>query len=142
MDKEKEMIRIIEKLTRAMGKIEDEALSTGELSQLSVRQIYYLDIINKLDKPTVSELARELNVTKPTVTIAVNHLIDRGLIHKEQSQEDKRVFFLYPTEKGERISVAHNKAHEDFVIHLISKLTPEETKQFVRIFSKILDVKL
>lgn len=131
------LIKIVEKISVMMGEFEDRALNSDELSDLTVKQIYYLDSIAKLKKPTFSELAEELEVTKPTVTMAVNRLINLGYISKVQSEQDKRVYHLLLTEKGERVVSVHNQAHRDFAREISSKLSDNELEKLVKILVKV-----
>ena len=49
----------------------------------------------------MSTVARELNVTVGTLTIAVNNLVKKGYIQRMRSQEDRRVVLISLTEQGE-----------------------------------------
>ena len=51
----------------------------------------------------VSHLAKEFNVTKPTISDAVNVLVKKGLLEKEPSSVDKRAYSLILTKPGKEI---------------------------------------
>src|SRR5690554_6811707 len=97
MENNKALIKVVEKLSTMMGDFEDKALNSDELSDLSLKQIHYLDVIKKLSEPAFTDLAKEMGVSKPTVTQAVNKLIKQGYVKKEQSIEDRRVYHLLLT---------------------------------------------
>ena len=63
---------IIEKLSQSMERYETETFSNSPLSNLTPTQVHYLDAILHSKDPKVSELASYLNVSKPTVTFALN----------------------------------------------------------------------
>lgn len=138
MDEKKELTKIVEKISNILGEIEDEAFSKGELSAFTVKQIYYLDVISRTDKPTVSQLAEKLDVSKPTVTVALKKFIKRGYLRKIQSKSDRRVFFIELTEEGKKLVEIHENAHKDFACKIIQNLDDSETQQLIKIFSKLL----
>ena len=78
-------------------------LSKEEARQFSSNDYYYLTTIYYLNKPNFSQIAESLGVTKPAVSLIIKKLARMGLIEKEQSRQDKRVFYIVLTEKGNRI---------------------------------------
>ena len=60
-----------------------------------------LNIITETPGPHTSVLLAELlGVSKPMITAHLSVLIEKGYIVKQQSPEDKRVFYILPTEKA------------------------------------------
>ena len=59
---------IVDIITRTIAKMQGAALEAGAFADLSMRQITCLDLIVHLEEPTATELARMLQVTKPTVS--------------------------------------------------------------------------
>ena len=88
------LITIVERFSTLMAEREERALNNEGSSRLTVRQMYYLNIIAKMDRPTVSQMAERLSVTKPTVTTTVRKFIEEGYLKRIQSEEDRRIFCL------------------------------------------------
>ncbi|MEJ6951315.1 MarR family winged helix-turn-helix transcriptional regulator [Natronospora cellulosivora (SeqCode)] len=139
MDTCKSLVKVVEKLSTMMGEFEDKALNSDELSDLSMKQLHYLDVIKKLSGPAFTDLAREMSVSKPTVTLAVNKLIKQGYVKKEQSAKDRRVYHLLLTDKGKKLVKIHDKAHKDFASLISSKVNKRELEQLVEILHKVVD---
>lgn len=60
-----------------------------------------LNIIAETPGPhTPVMLAELLCVSKPMITAHITSLMDKGYIIKQPSQEDKRAYYILPTEKG------------------------------------------
>lgn len=60
-----------------------------------------LNIITETDGPhTSAMLAEMLGVSKPMITAHISVLSEKGYITKKQSDEDKRIFYIIPTEKA------------------------------------------
>lgn len=141
MNHQQDLIKVIEELSAMMSEFEDKALNSDELADLTLNQIHYLDIINKLEEPTFSALADMMEVSKPTVTMAVNKLIRQGYVQKVQSTEDRRVYHVLLTQKGEQVVTVHDRAHRDFASLLTHCLSEKELENLVKIFKKVIDCK-
>ena len=60
-----------------------------------------LNIITAAPGPHTSVMLAELlNVSKPMITAHLTSLSEKGYITKEQSKDDKRVYYVRPTEKA------------------------------------------
>jgi DNA-binding MarR family transcriptional regulator len=58
---------------------------------------------------TLSDLARNLNMKAPTVTVIANRLEEKGLIRRERGTEDRRQVRLYLTESGKKFAEIFKK---------------------------------
>ncbi|MER5438422.1 MarR family transcriptional regulator [Streptomyces sp. NPDC002790] len=95
-----------------------EPLSNSELAV--VKQV--------LSTPGVTggEISRRLGMRQSNVSAAVRGLVERGLVERERSAEDRRITWLLPTEKSlgavESIAVTWSKTLRS----ALSELTPEQ----------------
>ena len=133
-----ELKYLMERFTRLLAIMEDQVLTHRELSNLSIRQLNYLDLIRSFENPRVSDLSSHLRVSKPTVAIALKGLMDKGYVKKMQSNDDKRIFNIELTTKGTRINAIHDQAHEHIVRELFHCLTEKEVVVFEKLVVKIL----
>jgi DNA-binding MarR family transcriptional regulator len=130
--------QLIAILTRSFAELESQALNEGELAELSMKQLVYLDTIASLDHPTFSDLAKRMQVSKPSVTAIVGKLIQKGYIEKVQSTEDRRAFHLLLTDKGKTLSQMHENIHRRIAEHFTHALDQHELHQFARLLNKAL----
>ena len=70
--------------------LEERALITGEYKNISVNDMHIINAVGIREQKNMSTVARELNVTVGTLTIAVNNLVKKGYIQRMRSQEDRR----------------------------------------------------
>ena len=80
------MTELVDIITRTIARMQGVALEAGEFADLSMRQITCLDLIAQREEPTSTELARTLQVTKPTVSALLARLLQNGYVRKERSQ--------------------------------------------------------
>lgn len=79
----------------------DHAKATG-LSPMQIQILIFI-AYHADNLCNVSHLAREFNVTKPTISDAIKALDQKELIIKETSALDKRAYSIYLTGKGKTL---------------------------------------
>jgi DNA-binding MarR family transcriptional regulator len=131
--------QIIEILTHRIEEYERRIIEKSDLSNLSPRQLYYLDEIYHLKQPTLTELAEKIDVSKPSATALVYKLERSGYIKKIQSEEDKRSFHILLTEKGEKLAALHDGVHYRFAEIIKGILSDEETRQLLNLLEKVIE---
>ena len=95
---------------------------TGREASLTATETFCVEVIHALKRPTVNKLAEFLDISQPNAAYKVASLVKKGYVVKEQSKEDKRVFYLDVTEKfqkyykfkNEYIYTVINRAKEEF----------------------------
>ena len=55
-----------------------------EEAGFTARQIKYIDIIDRLENPNLGEIAKELQLSKPSGTVIVDNPVSRGYRLKSQ----------------------------------------------------------
>lgn len=104
----------------------EHAKSTG-LSPIQIQILIFVKY-HTLERATVSHLANEFNVTKPTVSDAVKVLSQKKLIKKTPSAADKRAYFIALTSKGQKI-IADAESFAQPIHNLVSDLSSIEQRQ-------------
>ena len=135
----KELKIIIEQLSGMMGQMEESAKEQYNYAGLTLTQMHYLEVISHLDNPNMTELASALRLSKPTVTVAVEKLIERDYLFKVQSDADRRSQHIHLTEKGKLINEMHDYGHRRIVESFQRNLTKEELDELVRLLGKIVE---
>lgn len=128
----------IAKFSRLITNAEEKTKDYSDIKDLTSTQINYLETINELNNPSITELATALGLKKPSVTIVVDRLIQKGCIYKIHSDADRRSSHLHLTDVGMQINMRHDYAH-DYLVDIISKkLNEEELKTFSKLLNKII----
>jgi DNA-binding MarR family transcriptional regulator len=137
MDTKQTFDQLIGLITRYIAQQESDRLKSGDLSELSMKQILYMETIATLGEPTFGDLARQFGVSKPSVTAIVDRLIQGGYLQRVRSEADRRVFHVHLTEKGRQLSTAHHEIHAKIARHMSEALSEAELDQFAHLLEKI-----
>ena len=130
---------IISKMSAYMGRIEEDAKEQYNFKELTLTQMHYLEMISELVNPNLTELATAMKLTKPTITVLVDKLIEKELVYKVQSDADRRNTHLHLTEKGKLINQMHEYAHRRMAEDIEKKITHEEASQLTILLEKIME---
>ncbi len=107
-----------------------------DMSKISINHIEYLEVIQNMEKPTLSDIAIEFTFSKPSVTFMVNKLIEQGLVKKVRSEADKRVFYVELTELGKLLIEIQLNIYRDFAKNLEKILGNEEVEILAGLLNK------
>jgi len=136
MNQELELVESMDKLGEITKKIQTDLLN-GELKEYTLRQLYYIELIDKKEGISVSEISKTFEVKNSTVSVAINQLIELDIVTKIQSNTDKRIYFLKLTPKGKNIMKIHEQAHKNTIKKLLESLNQNEVNNFIKIVNKI-----
>lgn len=137
----KDILDIVSELSNLFGESEEAAKEQFHLLSLTHTQMHYLETINLLDNPNITELATTLKLTKPTVKVAIDKFIEKDFLYKVQSDEDRRSAHLHLTEKGKLINQMHDYYHRRIAESFIRKLSNDELETLVGLLNKVLSEK-
>ena len=137
----KDIVDIVSELSNLFGESEEAAKEQFQLLSLTHTQMHYLETINLLDNPNITELATTLKLTKPTVKVAVDKFIEKDFLYKVRSDEDRRSAHLHLTEKGKLINQMHDYYHRRIAESFTRKLSREELETIVGLLNKVLSEK-
>jgi len=134
MDK---LVEAIAKLSREIGHLEEAAKDQFDFKELTLTQMNYLETISQLGNPNLTELSNELHLTKPTVKVAIDKLIEKDFIYRVKSDEDRRSAHLHLTVKGRLINHTHDFAHKQMAELITRKLDETEVGLLGMILEKV-----
>lgn len=108
-----------------INKVEEDTLRRSGISA-SISEVHLVDAVGRAEEATVSSVAASLGITMASVTVAVNKLVDRGMIAKEKNREDRRSVRLSLTKEGLRVYRIHKYFHRKMVRAVFSGLDDRE----------------
>lgn len=113
MDKRSDAIEtVVDVFNEAMA-IQELYLRKSKFKELSMSETHVIDAVDKAEFPSMTNVAKILNVTMGTLTTAVKKIIEKGFLIKERSKKDQRVFYLKLTEKGHEALKIHEQFHRE-----------------------------
>lgn len=119
---------------RSILKIEDEFIKRAGTPNVSSSEMHLLETIGKTKGKgrTVKEIASDLRITQPSVTAAVNRLVQKGCVERRRSTEDGRVVYIHLTRLGHKTYAVFMRFHENMVRAVAKDLGDEEKAHLLK----------
>jgi len=128
---------LLVKLFHDIIQIEEHSLKDDQFHDLSITEIHVIEAIGLGPERNMSSVARDLDITMGTLTIAINNLLRKGYVYRTRSDEDRRIVLIFLTEKGKNAYGQHSQFHDEMIKTTISKLSEEEMKVLISALENI-----
>ena len=119
--------------------IEEKALKEGSFNDVSITEVHTIEAIGMYEKKMMSEVAKNLDITVGTLTVAVNKLVKKDYVQRFKSEDDKRIVLIGLTKKGRLLYRVHDKFHKDMVRETINGMSEDETRILAEALGRLND---
>ena len=124
------MIKAMRALTRyAAAGIEDTGLGNSDFRVLEV-------LLHKGPLP-VNTIGPIVGLTPGSISIAVERLVEKGLVSRVETVEDRRVRMVALTSSGKNLIVAAFQKHAAQMRRVSSELSAEELRDFEMVLKRV-----
>ena len=98
------------------------------------------DLMAQLDKApngmTLGELSKRMMVSNGNVTGLAERLVERGLLDRRASPNDRRAQIVSLTAEGRRVFRTMARTHEDWIAELFAGLGPADIEALMTLLAK------
>ena len=108
-------------------------------NDLSIAELHIMECVGRSPdgRCTISGIAQAMEITLPTVTVAVKRLEKKGYVLKSKDENDGRVTRVKLTAQGRKMDAAHRYFHENMIRSITREMSENEVQELVRILSKL-----
>ena len=133
-----ELMEISYKLREVMFKLNPTIFK----SELTLTQLIALQYIAHTPNITLKDLADKLVIAQSSASELVDRLVKLKYVDRKISQEDRRKIVLSLTSKGQKFIEKHIEENKNLFKNLISKLSLEEQRDYLKAVQKFYKVSL
>lgn len=130
---------LLVKLFKDIMEIEGRCLVNSEFYDITYNDFHVIEAIGLQEPKSMSTVAKLMGVTTGTLTKAMDGLTDKGYVIRERSQQDKRVMWVYLTDKGKAAYAHHEEFHRKMITNIKGQLTEQETPILIYSLAKLVD---
>ncbi len=130
---------LLVKIFKDIMEIEGRCLVQGEFSDLTYNDFHVIEAIGLQEPKSMKTVANLMKVTTGTLTKAMDGLTEKGYVIRERSKQDKRVVWVYLTEKGKAAYGHHEVFHRDMIRSVKGQLNDQETTVLIYAVAKLID---
>ena len=106
---------------------------------LTTVESFCMEVIVALDRPTIAEFSKLMNLSTPNASYKINNLVKKGYLEKVRSSADKREYYLVPTQRYldyYNISYAYLSVVMDRIKARFSEEDAEKIEQMLDVISE------
>lgn len=136
-EREEHLFRVLDHLLRIRNECSCSVFSECGLSDMTVKQIAYLRLIDAEGDVTFSRLAEVTKNSKPTITEMVNKCVRMDCAYRERSPDDGRIQYIRLTGKGRAIAQAEQISLQRVIERMMAALDEHEQELLVELLEKV-----
>jgi MarR family transcriptional regulator, organic hydroperoxide resistance regulator len=106
---------------------------------ITATQLNALKLMQKVGDLSLSELSRRMSATNSSITGIVDRMVAAGLVAREQSATDRRVWKIRLTPEGRALARKIDVAPWEILQTALVALPPAELEQLIKTLSKVVD---
>lgn len=120
-------------------RVEEEFLQKNSKINLTIREMHLIECIGECanEEKTAGEIADYLKVARPSATVAIKKLEQKGYLNKSASGVDGRVVRVTLTREGSKIFRYHKRYHTNLVSEISDCFDEEEQGCLIRAINKL-----
>ncbi|MEG0291301.1 MAG: MarR family winged helix-turn-helix transcriptional regulator [Anaerovoracaceae bacterium] len=118
---------VLVNLFNEIWELEEKAIITEEFSDISNNDMHVIEAVGIGSGDKMTSIARKLNITVGSLTIAMNSLVKKGYVVRARSDIDRRVVNVKLTDKGVKAHEHHEEFHKQMVESVLKHLNEDET---------------
>ena len=122
---------VLVSLFNEIWELEEKAIITEEYKDITNNDMHIIEAVTP-EGGNMSASATRLGITVGSLTTSMNSLVKKGYVRRERSERDRRVVYIYLTEKGRSAYAHHAKFHQDMTDAALASLREEEIPLLVR----------
>jgi len=136
---EKSLNDVLVETFNSILKLEESSLKKIVSVPVTITEAHMIEAIGMQEskEATVSEIALMMNISMPTVTVAVKKLESKGFVKKEPCSKDGRRAIISLTEMGKKIDKAHGLFHKRMVRNISNQFQETEKDVLYRVITKL-----
>jgi len=137
MARDEHLLKVLEHLLMMKNECSCSIFSECGLSDMTVKQIAYLKVIDEQGDVTFSRLAEITKNSKPTITEMVNKFVRMECVYREPCRNDGRILYIRLTDKGKMIAQAEQAALRRVIERMINSLDEDELDLLIGVLQKV-----
>ena len=124
-------------LARAYASVASAVEADIARHELTTTEFGIIEALHHKGPLLLGEIQRKVLVTSGGITYLVDRLVEKGLVTRQPSPDDRRARYAVLTPAGKELIERIFPAHAAFLAHILSALTPREQAQATALLRKL-----
>ncbi len=119
---------------------EEQSFKDMGISEITLRELHVIEAVYSLldsGRNRMSEIAKYLAITPGSLTTAVNCLVKKGFLERQQSATDRRIVYIVPTSRSIEVNAIHQKFHQQMIEEITQGIEDDDIDIVIEILSNL-----
>jgi DNA-binding MarR family transcriptional regulator len=99
----------------SIQRLEQKAIAGFHPVPLTLSEVHLIEVVGKSSETSMGEIAKQLRITLPTLTAALDRLVGKGMMLRNRNATDRRRVAVLLTEAGRLAYRRHKEFHDSMV---------------------------
>jgi len=99
--------------------------------KISMNEIHVLEAIEKVEEPSMSQIAKKLHITVGSLTTSINTLYQKNYVKRERDPNDRRKVLINLTDKSHEVLKKHDEFHHEMIDSIFKELNVGEDQVLI-----------
>jgi DNA-binding MarR family transcriptional regulator len=131
---------VLDSIRRLVQSLRVAARAAESRLGLSGAQLFILQKLSAETAISVNDLAERTCTHQSSVSVVVQRLVDKGLVRREPSEQDRRRVELFLTPAARKLLTKSPAAAQDRIIAAVQAMTPASRKQLSARLAELIDL--
>jgi DNA-binding MarR family transcriptional regulator len=132
--------RLVDQLQTVMDGAESAVAKNAAVREaLSSQEIRVLRTVGRHEHCIMKKIAEGIRLSLSSVTGLIDRLVEKKLVCRDRSQEDRRVVKVELTDEGRELHTSVVESQVQFARGVLKTLSPAEQDELLSLFGKIAD---
>ncbi|GAA4778741.1 hypothetical protein GCM10023231_01620 [Olivibacter ginsenosidimutans] len=113
-------------------------MNKGDFNGITATHYNLVEYIYRKGKTTGKKLAADFGISAPAISKQVKFLLENDLLYQEQSDEDRRIFYLKATDKGKLLINTSESFRGQVTKQASTVLSKKELEDLTLLLGKVL----
>ena len=136
-DEYKTVNRVLVSLVNEIWRLEGEAIITKEYKDITNNDMHVIEAVGLGEGSNMSSIAKKLNITVGTLTIAMNNLVNKKYVERHRSEKDRRVVLARLTDRGIAAYKHHEEYHRQMTEAILEKIGEDELPVLMKMLDAV-----
>jgi len=113
---------------RIINQTVEEVLKNFNNLNLNINEMHMIEVIARppASGKTISDIAQEMHLSLPSVTVAIKNLEKKGYVEKQKDAHDKRMVCVHITRLGRKANAVSRYFHREILLEVTRGMSQEE----------------
>lgn len=136
-DRSQDSLKALTVLMRSSQHVQESIKRSISKFGLNTSEFGVLELLYHKGEQPIQSIGKKILLASSSLTYVIDKLENKGLVHRNPCETDRRVIFTAITEEGKKMMDEIFPINEEDIVQIFSVLEPEELATYAELVKKV-----